>query len=88
MNLFVLSWNYIKSKPLNMALNILLMSLGIAIIMVLILLNVQLEDSLGKNKRGIDLVVGAKGAPAVDPLPMFITLIFPLEISSWMKRKN
>ena len=39
MNLFVLSWNYIKSKPLNTALNILLMSLGIAIIMVLILLN-------------------------------------------------
>lgn len=63
MNLFVLSWNYIKSKPLNTALNILLMSLGIAIIMVLILLNSQLEDSLGKNKRGIDLVVGAKGSP-------------------------
>jgi putative ABC transport system permease protein len=63
MNLFVLSWNYIKSKPLNTALNVLLMSLGIAIIMVLILLNVQLEESLGKNKRGIDLVVGAKGSP-------------------------
>jgi len=63
MNLFVLSWNYIKSKPLNTALNILLMSLGIAIIMVLILLNSQLEESLGKNKRGVDLVVGAKGSP-------------------------
>lgn len=63
MNLFVLSWNYIKSKPLNTALNILLMSLGIAIILVLILLNSQLEESLGKNKRGVDLVVGAKGSP-------------------------
>lgn len=63
MNLFVLSWNYIKSKPLNTGLNILLMSLGIAIILVLILLNSQLEESLGKNKRGVDLVVGAKGSP-------------------------
>lgn len=63
MNLFVLSWNYIKSKPLNTALNILLMSLGIAIIMVLILLNTQLEENLAKNKRGVDLVVGAKGSP-------------------------
>ena len=63
MNLLTLSWNYIKAKPLNTALNMLLMSLGIAIIMVLILLNTQLEESLGKNKRGVDLVVGAKGSP-------------------------
>ena len=63
MNLFSLSWNYIKSKPLNTALNILLMSLGIAIILVLILLNTQLQENLDKNKRGIDLVVGAKGSP-------------------------
>lgn len=63
MNLFSLSWNYIKSKPLNTVLNILLMSLGIAIILVLLLLNSQLEENLGKNKRGVDLVVGAKGSP-------------------------
>ncbi|MCE7992216.1 MAG: ABC transporter permease [Roseivirga sp.] len=63
MNLFSLSWNYIRSKPLNTVLNILLMSLGIAIILVLLLLNSQLEENLGKNKRGVDLVVGAKGSP-------------------------
>lgn len=63
MNLFSLSWSYIKSKPLNTVLNILLMSLGIAIILVLLLLNSQLEENLGKNKRGVDLVVGAKGSP-------------------------
>ena len=63
MNLFKLSWNYLKDKPLNTMLNILLMSLGIAIILVLILLSTQLEENLGKNKRGIDLVVGAKGSP-------------------------
>ncbi len=63
MNLITLSWNYIKSKPLNTALNVLLMSLGVAIILVLILLSTQLEENLSKNKRGIDLVVGAKGSP-------------------------
>lgn len=63
MNLLSLSWNYIKSKPLNTILNVLLMSLGIAIILVLLLLNSQLEENLGKNKRGVDLVVGAKGSP-------------------------
>ena len=63
MNLFSLSWSYIKDKPLNTTLNVLLMSLGIAIILVLLLLSSQLEENLGKNKRGIDLVVGAKGSP-------------------------
>lgn len=63
MNLIALSWNYIKAKPLNMLLNMLLMGLGIAIILVLILLSSQLEDNLSKNKKGIDLVVGAKGSP-------------------------
>lgn len=63
MNLISLSWNYIKAKPLNMLLNMLLMGLGIAIILVLILLSTQLEDNLSKNKKGVDLVVGAKGSP-------------------------
>ncbi|KYG77640.1 ABC transporter permease [Roseivirga spongicola] len=63
MNLLSLSWNYIKARPLNMVLNMLLMGLGIAIILVLILLSSQLEDNLAKNKKGVDLVVGAKGSP-------------------------
>lgn len=63
MNLLVLSWNYIKSKPLNTLLNTLLMALGIAIILVLILLSTQLDENLRKNQKGIDLVVGAKGSP-------------------------
>ncbi|MFP4293846.1 MAG: ABC transporter permease [Cyclobacteriaceae bacterium] len=63
MNLFRLSWSYIKIKPLNTALNILLLSLGIAIITVLLLLSRQVEESLTENSQGIDLVVGAKGSP-------------------------
>ena len=63
MNLIKLSWGYTKAKPLNTFLNILLMSLGIAIILVLLLLSSQLDEKLSKNQRGIDLVVGAKGSP-------------------------
>jgi putative ABC transport system permease protein len=44
-------------------LNILLLSLGIAVITILLLFNKQLEKKLADNARGIDLVVGAKGSP-------------------------
>ena len=60
MNLFLLSWNYLKAKKLNSVLNVLLMSLGIAVILVLVLLNAQVQENLNKNKRGGDLVAGAK----------------------------
>jgi putative ABC transport system permease protein len=63
MNLLVLVWNYLKSKPLNTALNIVLLSLGISVIVVLLLFNKQLEEKITDNVRGIDLVVGAKGSP-------------------------
>jgi putative ABC transport system permease protein len=63
MNLLKLVWNYLKLKPLQTALNILLLSLGIALITVLLLFNKQLEEKISKNSKGIDLVVGAKGSP-------------------------
>lgn len=63
MNLFLLVWNYLKARPLNTALNIVLLSLGIAVITVLLLFNNQLQEKITKNAKGIDLVVGAKGSP-------------------------
>ncbi|MCI0751163.1 MAG: ABC transporter permease [Flammeovirgaceae bacterium] len=63
MNLFSLVWNYLKAKPLNTSLNILLLSLGIAVITILLLFNNQLTEKIEQNARGIDLVVGAKGSP-------------------------
>jgi putative ABC transport system permease protein len=63
MSVFSLVWSYLKSKPLNTALNILLMSLGIAIITVLLLFNRQFEERITQNTKGIDLVVGGKGSP-------------------------
>lgn len=63
MNLLIISWNYIKEKPLNTFLNTFLLALGISIIVVLLLMSAQLKDNLEKNAKGIDLVVGAKGSP-------------------------
>jgi putative ABC transport system permease protein len=63
MNLFLLIWNYMKAKPLNTAVNIILLSLGIAVITILILFNHQLQEKISQNSKGIDLVVGAKGSP-------------------------
>jgi putative ABC transport system permease protein len=63
MNLFILVWNYLKARPLNTAINIILLSLGIAVITILLLFNKQLESKITENAKGIDLVVGAKGSP-------------------------
>jgi putative ABC transport system permease protein len=63
MNIFLLVWNYLKSKLLNTVLNILLLALGIAVITVLLLFTKQFEEKISTNARGIDLVVGAKGSP-------------------------
>jgi putative ABC transport system permease protein len=62
-NLFILVWSYLKSRPLTTALNILLLSLGVALITVLIIFTKQLEERIAANSKGIDLVVGAKGSP-------------------------
>lgn len=63
MNLLSLVWNYLKARPLNTAINIILLSLGIAVITLLLIFNKQLEEKITTNSRGIDLVVGAKGSP-------------------------
>jgi len=75
MNLPYISWNYLKGKPLNTFLNVLLLGLGIAIIIVLLLVSKQLEDNLGKNTKGVDLVVGAKGSP----LQLILSSVFHID---------
>jgi len=58
-----LSWKNILNKPLTLVLNLVLFSLGVGLISLLLLVNVQLEDKFEKNFAGIDLVIGAKGSP-------------------------
>ncbi len=63
MNLLSLVISYLKARPLNTLLNILLLSLGIAVITILLLFSNQLKEKITDNTKGIDLVVGAKGSP-------------------------
>jgi putative ABC transport system permease protein len=63
LNLASLSASYLRARPLNTALSLMLLSLGVATIVLLILVVSQLEERMQRDARGIDLVVGAKGSP-------------------------
>ncbi len=63
MNLASLSASYVRSRPLQTALSVLLLALGVATIVAALLVTAQLEERMGRDARGIDLVVGAKGSP-------------------------
>ncbi len=63
MNVLHISWKNIKDKPLSSGLSVLLMSLGVAIIALLLTVGKQLEDKFARNIAGIDMVLGAKGSP-------------------------
>lgn len=58
-----ISWKNIIDKKLSSFLCILLMTMGIAIISILLILSRQIQEKFSKNISGIDMVVGAKGSP-------------------------
>jgi putative ABC transport system permease protein len=62
-NLASLSASYLRARPLQTALSLILLSLGVATIVLLLLVVGQLEERMNRDARGIDLVVGAKGSP-------------------------
>jgi len=57
------AWRYLWSRPLGAALNVLLLSLGLASITFLMLVGYQLSKAFDRDLAGIDVVVGAKGSP-------------------------
>lgn len=63
MNIFKLSWNNLRYRPLSSLLSLLLIVLGVSIISLLLMLGRQLERQLTSNIQDIDLVMGAKGSP-------------------------
>ena len=63
MNLASLSASYLRARPLQTTLSLLLLALGAGTIVMLLLVVSQLEERMGRDARGIDLVVGAKGSP-------------------------
>ncbi|WP_180132318.1 ABC transporter permease [Rhodoferax sp. BLA1] len=63
MKTLLLAWRYLWARPLNAALNVLLLALGLASITFLLLVGYQLERAFDRDLAGIDVVVGAKGSP-------------------------
>jgi putative ABC transport system permease protein len=84
MSLWVLVWNYLRSRPLNTALNIFLLGLGVAVATILLISNRQLQENITSNSRGIDLVVGAKGSP----LQLILCNIFHVDFPTGNIRLN
>jgi putative ABC transport system permease protein len=62
MNLATLSASYLRARPLHTMLSLILLALGVGTIVLLLLVVEQLEERMGRDARGIDLVVGAKGS--------------------------
>lgn len=75
MNILKLSWKNLLSKPLNTALSIILLMLGVAMISLLVMMSTQLEEQFKRNIRGIDMVVGAKGSP----LQLILSSVFQVD---------
>jgi putative ABC transport system permease protein len=63
MKTLAFAWRYLWSRPLGAALNVLLLSLGLASITFLLLVGHQLSRAFDRDLAGIDVVVGAKGSP-------------------------
>ena len=63
MNIVVLSWRYLWSRPLAASLNLLLLALGLASISFVLLVSQQISRAFERDLAGIDVVVGAKGSP-------------------------
>jgi putative ABC transport system permease protein len=71
-----LAWTYLWSRPLAAALNLLLLSLGLASITFLLLVSHQLNKAFERDLRGIDLVVGAKGSP----MQLILSGVFHIDV--------
>jgi putative ABC transport system permease protein len=63
MKTIAFAWRYLWSRPLSAALNLLLLTLGLASITFLLLVSHQLSRAFDRDLAGIDAVVGAKGSP-------------------------
>ena len=70
-----IAWKNIIHKPLNTALCISLLTLGVGIITLLLLMQHQLKQKFRQDLQHIDLVVGAKGSP----LQLVLSAIYHLD---------
>jgi len=71
-----LAWTYLWARPLSAALNLLLLSLGLASISFVLLVSHQLDKAFERDLQGIDLVVGAKGSP----MQLILSGVFHIDV--------
>ena len=76
MNLLNLSWRYLWARPLASALNLLLLTLGLASMAFVLLAQDRIERAFERDLQGIDLVVGAKGSP----LQLILAGVFHMDV--------
>jgi putative ABC transport system permease protein len=76
MNVFSLSWRYLWSRPLATALNLLLLTLGLASMAFVLIAQDQIDHAFERDLAGIDVVVGAKGSP----LQLILAGVFHLDV--------
>ncbi len=76
MNSLSLSYAYLRHKTLSTVLTTITFAAGVAMIVVLLLVNAQLQNEFSSNLKGIDLVVGSKGSP----MQLILSSVFHLDI--------
>ena len=63
MNIVAIAWCYLTARPLSAALNLLLLTFGLASVSFVLLVSEQIDRAFDRDLAGIDAVVGAKGSP-------------------------
>ncbi len=63
MKLIVFAYRLMVARPGALLLNVLLLTLGLASVTFLLLVNAQVQRAFDRDLAGIDVVVGAKGSP-------------------------
>jgi putative ABC transport system permease protein len=76
MKTIAFAWRYLWSRPLAAALNLLLLTLGLASITFLLLVSHQISQAFDRDVAGIDVVVGAKGSP----MQLILSGVFHLDV--------
>ena len=76
MKIIAIAFRYLWSRPLAAALNLLLLSLGLASITFVVLTAEQMDSAFERDLAGIDLVVGAKGSP----LQLILAGVFHIDV--------